>query len=145
VARNLIRDGRATPEQAAHLIDAMRRAFEDAEVPEAAIAALKPAMPIEPSDRHVLAAAVASNDARAIVTSNLRHFPATACEPFGIEIVHPDVFLCTMHELAPAQVQDALIRQAADLRRPPMTVNDVLDRLDQTVPEFATRMRDAAG
>ena len=73
VARNLVNDRRATRDQARNLLDVMQRAFEDAEVPEAAIAALEPTMLNEPADRHVLAAAVAS-DAEAIVTSNLRHF-----------------------------------------------------------------------
>jgi hypothetical protein len=41
VARNLIGDRRATPEQAANLISAMQRAFEDAEIPEPLIAALE--------------------------------------------------------------------------------------------------------
>jgi hypothetical protein len=141
VARNLIDDRRASSEQAAHLIDAMRRAFPDAEVPEASIAELEPTMSIELSDRHVLAAAVASDDTTAIVTTNVRHFPASACDPLGIDIVHPDVLLCTMYEQAPAPVQEALSGQAADLSRPPMTVEDVLDRLDQTVPGFVGRVR----
>jgi predicted nucleic acid-binding protein len=110
VARNLIADHRATPEQARNLLDAMRRAFEDAEVPEASIAALEPEMRNEPSDRHVLAAAVASSDAQAIVTFNLRHFPASACEPFGIEIIHPDALLCELHEYEPERVHNALVK-----------------------------------
>lgn len=141
VARNLIEDRRATPEQAANLIDAMRRAFNDAEIPETAIAVLEPAMTNEPSDRHVLAAAVASDDAEAIVTSNLRHFPAAACEPFGIEVVHPDVFLSDVYEHAPTRVHNALANQAADLSRPPMTVQDVLDRLQESAPDFVSRVR----
>ena len=40
VTRNLIEDRRATPEQAKSLVEAMERAFEDAEIPEAAIAGL---------------------------------------------------------------------------------------------------------
>lgn len=144
VARNLIDDRRATPEQAARLIEVMRRAFPDAEVSEASIAALEPTMPIELSDRHVLAAAVASADTNAIVTSNMRHFPAAACNPVGIDVIHPDVFLCTMYERAPALVQHVLTNQAADLSRPPMTVEDVLGRLDQIVPEFVSRVRAAA-
>ena len=144
VARNLIEDRRATPEQARNLIGAMRRAFQDAEIPEASIAALEPSMTNEPSDRHVLAAAVASSDAQAIVTSNLRHFPAAACEPFGLEVVHPDAFLCNLYEHAPTQVQDALVKQAADLSRPPMTINDLLDRRQESVPELVSRVR-AAG
>jgi hypothetical protein len=141
VARNLIDDRRASSEQAAHLIEAMRHAFPDAEVPEASIAELESTMSIELSDRHVLAAAVASDDTTAIVTTNVRHFPAAACDPFGIDIVHPDALLCTMYERAPARVQEALTRQAADLSRPPMTVDDVLDRLAQIVPRFVSRVR----
>jgi len=118
-ARNLVKDRRATPEQAKNLIDVMERAFEDAEVPEAAIAPLEPMMLNEPADRHVLAAAVAS-DADVIVTSNLRHFPAAACEPFGIEVVHPDAFLCELHERAPAKIRAALTEQATALSRPPL-------------------------
>ena len=119
VARNLVKDRRATTEQARNLIDVMERVFEDAEVPEAAIAWLEPAMANEPADRHVLAAAVAAG-AAAIVTSNRRHFPATACEPFGIEVIHPDAFLRELHERAPAKIRVALTEQAAALSRPPL-------------------------
>ena len=143
VARNLVKDRRATPEQARNLIDVMERAFEDAEVPEAAIASLEPRMLNEPADRHVLAAAVVS-DAHAIVTSNLRHFSATACAPFGIEVVHPDAFLCGLHERAPAKIRGVLAEQAAALSRPRLTVPEVLDRLAATVPEFVSQVRDAA-
>ena len=96
-----------------------------------------------PTDRHVLAAAGAARDAAAIVTLNLRHFPAAACEPLGIEIIHPDAFLCDLHERAPARVRTALDEQAAALSRPPMTVIDVLDRLETDVPEFVARVRNA--
>ena len=143
VARNLIEDRRATPEQATNLLRAMHRAFEDAEVPEALIAAREPEMTNEHSDRHVLAAAVASSDARAIVTFNLRHFPASACDPFGIEIIHPDAFLSELHEYEPARVHNALVKQAADLSRPTITVDGVLDRLEWSVPKFAAEVREA--
>lgn len=95
----------------------------------------------ESADRHVLAAAVASNDAKTIVTSNLRHFPAAACQPFGVEVAHPDTFLCSVYERAPTGIHAVLDQQAADLSRPPMTVEDVLDRLHAHVPEFVTRLR----
>lgn len=140
VARNLVKDHRATSEQARNLIDVMERAFEDAEVPEAAIASLEPTMLNEPADRHVLAAAVAS-DADAIVTSNLRHFPAMACEPFGVEVVHPDAFLCELQERAPGKIRVALTEQAAALSRPPLTVRELLDLLAAAVPEFVSRVR----
>lgn len=139
VARNLIEDRRATPEQ--NLIDAMQGAFEDAEIPDAAIARLEPAMTNEPADRHVLAAAVASDYARTIVTSNVRHFPAAVCEPFGIEILHPDAFLCELQERSPAQVRDGLTEQVAALSRPPLTLTELLDLLALTVPHFVDRIR----
>ena len=44
------------------------------------------------NDRHVVAAAIAGH-ADAIVTFNLRDFPAAALEPLGIEIQHPDDFV----------------------------------------------------
>jgi hypothetical protein len=141
VVRNLVDDDRATPGQAAKLIDAMQRAFEDAEIPALAIAALEPRMTNESADRHVLAAAVASNDAKTLVTSNLRHFPAAACQPFGVEVAHPDAFLCSVYKRAPTGIHAVLDQQAADLSRPPMTVEDVLDRLHAHVPEFVTRLR----
>jgi predicted nucleic acid-binding protein len=141
VGRNLIEDRRATAEQVRNLIDAMRRAFADADVPEESIAALEPAMTNDPADRHVLAAAVASDDAQAIVTTNVRHFPAGACEPFAIEIMHPDTFLCQLHESASVQIRAALAQQLAALSRPSMSMAELLDLLAATVPEFVVRVR----
>ncbi len=142
VARNLVNDRRATPEQAMSLISAMERAFEDAEVPEAAIVSLESAVTNEPGDRHVLAAAVAS-DAEAIVTSNVRHFPAAACEPVGVEVVHPDAFLRELHERAPAKIRVALTEQVAALSRPPLSETQLLDLPAATVPEFVSQVRRA--
>ena len=38
--------------------------------------------------------------------------------------VHPDLFLCELHERAPARVGDVLTWQAAALSEPPLTVTD---------------------
>ena len=139
VARNLVKDRRATPKQARNLTDVMVRAFADAEVPEAASASLEPAMLNEPADRHVLAAAAAS-DAAAIVTSNLRHFTAAACEPFGIEVVHPDAFLCELHERAPAKIRIALTEQAAALSTAAYHAGTPRTS-GRPVPEFVSRVQ----
>jgi len=143
VARNLIEDRRATSQQAQNMINAMRREFQDAEIPAAAIAAVEPEMTNDPPDRHVLAAAVACRDADTIVTFNLRHFPSSSREPYGIDVIHPDQFLCDLHEHAADRVHLALDEQAAALSRPPMTVDDVLDRLRRSVPDFVSRVRAA--
>ncbi len=143
VTRNLIADHRATPEQAERMVGAIRAVFAASEIPAATVAAVEPAMTITPSDRHVLAAAVASEDAKAIVTLNIRHFPATTCDLLGIAVLHPDALLCGLYERAPEQTHLVLSEQAAALSRPPMKVNDVLERLRATVPEFVARVEGA--
>lgn len=97
-----------------------------------------------PKDRHVLAAAVAS-EAQAIVTLNLEDFPGDACEPFAIEPLHPDVFLLQVYELDEQNVCEAVERQAAALSNPPMTVDELFDRLALTAPSFAEVLRARTG
>jgi len=50
-------------------------------------------------DRHVLAAAIASS-ATAVVIFNRRDFPPSALARYGVESVHPDVFLCRLFDRA---------------------------------------------
>lgn len=138
-SRNIIED---TPGLSAeHLgktFDAMRRAF-----PEATIHGYEhfvDAMTNDPKDRHVLAAAVATR-ADVIVTSNLRHFPAPACDPHGIRVQSPDEFLCEALELGSGVVIDVLRAQAARKKRPPMSVDEMLDHLEGQVPHFVHQVR----
>ena len=90
----------------------------------------------DPKDRHVLATAVAAK-AQVIVTLNLKHFPGNAWEPFGIEPLHPDAFLLDLCSLDTDTAFEVVERQAAALTRPPMTIEELLDRLAATVPNFA--------
>jgi predicted nucleic acid-binding protein len=140
VVRNLVADGRANEEQARRLTDAMAAAFDGAAVPQSAVDRLEPAMTNDPKDRHVLAAAVVS-DAQAVVTFNLKDFPLRACEPFATEPLHPDVFLLDLYGLDGQEVYEAIERQAAALSRPPMDLEELLDRLAVTVPSFAQAIR----
>ncbi|MGE3446766.1 MAG: hypothetical protein AB7H92_04195 [Microbacteriaceae bacterium] len=72
----------------------------------------------DPKDRHVLAAAVRA-DAAAIVTFNVRDFPASSVEAFEIEIIiDPDTFLLDRLDLAPPAVTDELTRQASPKSAP---------------------------
>lgn len=141
--RNLVASGRATQDQARRLTDAMAAAFEGAAVPQDAVDHLEPAMTNDEKDRHVLAAAVVG-DAQAVVTLNLKDFHIEACEPFAIQPLHPDVFLLDLYSLGPDEVYDAVERQAAVLRRPPMSLDELLERLAVTVPEFAAGLREHA-
>jgi len=49
-----------------------------------------------------------------------------------------------LYSLDPDEVYEAVERQAAVLRRPPMNLDELLERLAVTVPEFAARLREHA-
>lgn len=136
VTRNLVENDAADTASAARMIDAMRGAFDAATVEPFKIANLESKMTNDPKDRHVLAAAVAT-EAAIVVTLNLRDFPRAACEPHSVEPVHPDKFLLDLYTLDPDAMQLALSLQAAALTRPTMAVADILHRLAPTVPGFA--------
>lgn len=139
MTRNLI-EHRITDEQAARVEQAMRAAFEEAEVERAEIERLEPAMTNDSKDRHVLAAAVAA-DSELIVTFNLEDFPPEACEPVGVEAIHPDEFLLDLNDLNHEAVRAALEQQAADLH-PPWPLEQLLTGLATAgAPRFADAIR----
>lgn len=144
VVRNLVADRRASQQQAQHLTDAMTAAFDGAAIPQAAVDRLEPSMTNDPKDRHALAAAVASGS-QVVVTLNLKDFPPESCEPLAIEPLHPDAFLMDLYGLDDRVVYEAVVRQAAKLRQPPMLLDELLDRLAVTVPTFARTLREAPG
>ena len=140
VARSLVAYRRASSTQAERLISLMRAAFPEAEVDIAAVAGIEPGMRNAKGDRHVLATAVAA-EADSIITFNLRHFEPAACLNVGVEPLHPDLFLCELAFGQPVAVRRSIERQAAALRRPLLTVDQVLDRLAVSVPRFAAVVR----
>jgi hypothetical protein len=81
-------------------------------------------------DRHVAAAAI-RRGADSIVTFNLKDFPKSALEPYGIEALHPDEFVLSQMGFAPNLVCAAAKRQRAKLRNPPKSVDEYLDCLTQ--------------
>ena len=96
----------------------------------------------DPDDRHVLAAAIRGN-AQAIVTFNLKDFPAQVLDPFDIEAIHPDDFLGHQLELAPELVRQALREQAAATAKPPLPIASLLQTLDRAgCPTFAAECRE---
>ena len=116
---------------------AMRRAF-----PEAVVKGYEhrvEAMTNHPKDRHVLAAAVVGG-ADILVTANLRHFPKKACSPHGIRVQSSDEFLCDALSARPAVMVAVIRAQTARKRRPPTSVDQMLERLALQVPTFVTRI-----
>ena len=91
--------------------------------------ALIPALDLpDPNDRHVLAAAIVGR-CDAIVTFNLRDFPDAAIEPLGIDVHHPDEFLCNYLNLTPGVFCEAIRKVRARLKQPPFTTEEYLANL----------------
>ena len=142
VERNLPRLGVA-PAQAARRVARMRDAF-GAEAMIEGFDDLIEAMTCDPKDRHVLAAAV-HDRADAVGTFNLKDFPLSTADPYGIEILHPDTFLSQLLGSDPIEALAALDVGVRDLRKPPETLLDWLRALSSTVPIFANLAADFVG
>jgi hypothetical protein len=79
-------------------------------------------------DRHVLAAGIRAG-AQVIVTANLSDFPADKLTPYAIEAQHPDEFVLHQLDLSGSVVCNVVVEQAAALKHPRLTLNEVLDAL----------------
>jgi predicted nucleic acid-binding protein len=140
--RNLIANGRAA-DSVDRVIAEMHTAF-----PEATITGFEHLVDVvecDDSDRHVLAAA-ARSDAAAIVTFNVKDFPAAGLEVFVLEVIHPDDFLLDALDLARPRVLAALDRQVARYRRQPTEIAGLMDALARCgVTGFAAEIRHRIG
>ncbi len=140
--RNLGRNRPEIESQLAALVELMNRSVPDCLVEnyEGLVAGL--VLP-DPDDRHVLAAAIAGH-ADAIVTFNLRHFPAAALEPYRIEAIHPDDFVLNQVELQPYEALAAVKKMRARLTRPPQTAAELIATLARSgLPASAAQLRQA--
>lgn len=98
----------------------------------------------DPNDLHVLAAAIRSN-AQIIVTFNLKDFPAEALEPYGLEAMHPDVFVEHQFDLSQSGVIATAKRHRAALKNPAKTTDAYLETLAaQGLVVTADRLREYA-
>lgn len=138
--RNRVKKGRMTLAKAARFQEMLKTNFPEAmvEVPSEIVAA----MTNNPSDRHVVAAAVVAK-AQVVVTSNLKHFPSDVLTTWGIEAWHPDDFLVYLDNQFPEKMTQVIQQQSEALNNPPIAVAELLDRLEKNnqVPKFAVRVR----
>jgi hypothetical protein len=139
MTRNLV-EHRLTDAQAASINQAMRFAFEEAEVDAGEVERLEPAMTNEAKDRHVLAAAsppirnwsspstsTTSRPKLASRSASRRSTPTTSCS--------------TSTTSPPEAVRAALEQQAADLH-PPWPLEQLLEALATAgVPRFVATVR----
>lgn len=83
------------------LLDTVNRAVPDCLVENYDFLVATLVLP-DPDDRHVLAAAIVGH-ADAIVTANLKDFPAQALAAHGVEAQHPDDFIMNQLQLRPLE------------------------------------------
>lgn len=133
--RNLVANNVMPADDATRLRTTMEEVFPEADVTDyqSFIAAAKN----DAKDRHVVAAAIKAG-ASMIVTSNLKDFHPL---PEGLEALSPDDFLCELLHHEPASLIRVLQQQAADLTRPSITFDDLLERLEKVTPTFVRKVR----
>ncbi len=127
-------------ERATRRIEAMLGSGVLVEIEQAQYSALVSSMTNHPGDRHILAAAVAAK-ASIILTLNRRHFPDEAAQSLGIKIQVPDEFLLEFLNSEPGILADVIRSQANAMRRPPASVQHVLDALLLSAPSFTEEAR----
>jgi predicted nucleic acid-binding protein len=136
--RNLVKQTQCSEQQADKLVAIINREFPDSTV--SGYERLEPSMKNDPGDRHVTAAALMAQ-AQVIVTNNLKHFRQEELPP-GMEAQSADDFLQLLFDLAPRKMLEVLRKQAADKRKPPLTLSQLLDGLAKSVPGFIKDVRD---
>lgn len=116
--------------RAARLVATMRTAFDDAEVtgwePLEGSYGL-----IDPDDEHVVAAAVVAG-AGALVTSNLKHFPADKV-PATVTVITPAQFAQDTVSIAPGRAVaavEAIAGRSGSAGRPSRSVEDIFNHLE---------------
>jgi len=83
------------------------------------------------NDRHVVAAAIHAK-ADEIVTYNLKDFPGAEMRKYNLAAIHPDEFINYQFDLRQeAEVVVAAQQCRARLRKPPVSAEDYLNKLEQ--------------
>lgn len=97
----------------------------------------------DPDDRHVVAAAIVGH-ADAIVTFNIKDFPASVLRPYGIEVQHPDEFLMNQLQLQKIPALSAIKKMRARWTNPVRPAQELITAFElRGLPLTADLLRDA--
>jgi hypothetical protein len=139
--RNLA-EGPLGSERSAKLIRAMNAYFPEGLIQRSEYEAHIKALTNHPKDRHVLAAAIAS-DSLIIVTDNTRDFPDQSIDPHGIEVQTADELLMDMLRRFPVEMLRILNEQANGYPYQ-LSLEGLIERLSRQAPSFASVALEAA-
>ncbi|WP_322777867.1 PIN domain-containing protein [Frankia sp. Cas4] len=129
--RVIVRSGRRSVSSAAAVTAAVRKFFPESEVAFCDFADLIVGMPgKDPDDRVHMAAAVAGH-ATHIVTRNVSDFPEAPLAEYGIMVTDPDTYLSAFFQRFSEEIVSTVVRLAGEKRNPPLSKNDLLDRLER--------------
>lgn len=140
--RNLAKDRPDLAPRLPEIVAAM-----DSAVPDCLVENYEPlidciALP-DDNDRHVVAAAIAGH-ADAIVTFNIKHFPADVLLSHGIEGQHPDDFVMNQLQLQELVAINAIKKMRARWKNPERSAADLIAALEKReMPLTATHLRQA--
>lgn len=140
--RNLVAN---RPDLAGHVPDLV--AAMNGAVPDCLVKNYQPligcvALP-DPDDQHVLAAAIAGH-ADAIVTFNIKHFPADVLARHGIEAQHPDDFVMNQLQLQELVAIEAIKRMRARWKNPERSASELIAALEKRgLPLSAAHLKQA--
>lgn len=139
--RNLLRARPELAEKLPRTRELMNRAVPDALVTD--FDSLIDGLDLpDPDDRHVLAAAIRSG-AQAIVTFNQKDFPPDYLEQYGIEPLHPDLFVEHQFDLHQSAVISTARHHRESLKNPPKSSEEYLETLSaQGLAITADRLSD---
>lgn len=82
------------------------------------------------NDRHILAAAIKVK-AEYILTFNLKDFPKSILQNYGIEAISPDNLLSELFETEKENICLAFERQLKSLKNPPKTADELFEILEK--------------
>lgn len=95
----------------------------------------------DPDDRHVVAAARQAG-AELIITFNIKDFPPSVLDGFGLSAVSPDTFLTHIIDEYPEETLRVMSTLVSSKKRPPRTMEEEILHLKNTgCPLFASRLQ----
>ena len=140
--RVIVREHQRTPESGTAVTSAIREFFDDARIDPQLYRHSVDQMPGPDLDDHVHSAAAIAARADALITWDKTGFPSKKLAALGLRVVDPDTYLVEVFDELGDGVIVTVDQLARSKTRPPMSTDDLLDRLDGAdLVRFTKRVR----